>query len=122
MSEYREVKPPQAVVSEPPPLSWDGLLSLGPILVVAVLGGIANFMRKMSQGNTRPYNIMELVGECVVSGFAGVLAYWCVHSWIGSPFLEAATVGICGHAGSRAIFLIENTLAKKAGIKPREDT
>lgn len=107
----------QTVKAEPVPLSWDGLLTLGPIIIVAVLGGIANFWRKANRGDVRPTNIAELVGECFISGFAGVLTYWAIHSWIGSPFIEAATVGIAGHAGSRAIFLIENWLAERAGVK-----
>lgn len=109
--------PVQQVKAEPVPLSWEGLLTLGPVILVAVLGGIANFFRKVSKGHIRPYNIPELIGECFIAGFAGMCAFWVVHSWMGNAYMEAATVGICGHAGSRAIFWLENFLTEKAGIK-----
>lgn len=99
---------------DPLPLTWEGLFTLGPIIIIAVLGGVVNFMRKVREGETRPLNIVELIGELFTSGFAGVIAYWLVHTWIGNPFVEAATVGMAGHAGSRALFLLEKWVERRA--------
>ena len=72
-----------------------------------------NFMRKLQNGQTRIFNIAELVGEVVTSGFAGVITFWlCENSNI-SPLVTAALVGISGHMGSRALFLFEDFLKSK---------
>lgn len=107
------IEQPAPTFREPSPLTWDGLLTLGPIIVIAVLGGIANFSRKVKSGEARPFNVAELIGELFTSGFAGVITYYLAHAWIGNALVEAATVGIAGHAGSRALFLWEKWAEKR---------
>lgn len=83
------------------------------VFALAILGGVVNFMRKLSQGQARIFNLAELVGEIVTSGFAGVLTFWlCENAGI-APLVTAALVGISGHMGSRALFLFEDFLKSK---------
>ena len=107
------------MIETPSPISWEGLKALGPVIAIAVLGGVVAFIRKVRAGQVRPFNVTELIGELVTSGFAGVLAYWLCHSWIGNAYLEAAIIGMAGHMGSRAIFVMETWLEKRLdGVNP----
>lgn len=88
-------------------------LTYGWVFALAILGGVVSFMRKLQDGHTRVFNLIEFIGEIVTSAFAGVLTFWmCEHSGL-SPLVTAAFVGISGHMGSRAIFMAEGWLAKQ---------
>lgn len=88
-------------------------ITYGWVFALAILGGIVSFMRKLQEGHTRAFNIIEFIGEIVTSAFAGVITFWmCEHSGL-SPLVTAAFVGISGHMGSRALFMAEGFLAKQ---------
>ena len=79
--------------------AWVGTLS--------AWGGIVNWIKKRQSGESRPFNVMELVGEIMTSAFAGVLTFWLCETAELQPLLTAALVGISGHMGSRAIYHME---------------
>lgn len=80
---------------------------------LTMLGGFVSYMRKVEQRSPKAFSMMELIGEIAASAFAGILTFWlCEHADI-PPLLTAALVGISGHAGSRALFVLENWLKRK---------
>lgn len=80
---------------------------------LAMLGGFVSYMKKMERRNPKAFSMMELVGEVSASAFAGILTFWlCEHSDI-PPLVTAALVGISGHAGSRAVLIMENWVKRK---------
>jgi len=79
---------------------------------LATLGGFVNFMRRVRQGHTQMFNIIEFVGEIFTSAFAGVITFWLCESSGIDPLLTAALVGVSGHMGSRALFVIEKYLIR----------
>jgi len=89
-------------------------------MCLALWGGTANYIRKLKQNN-KQFSIVELVGEWVVSGFAGFMAALaCIE--LGYSFaIAAAAAGVAGHMGGRSIYFIEqvslNWWEKKYGIK-----
>lgn len=83
------------------------------VFLLAMLGGIVNFMRKLQAGHARVFNMVEFIGEIVTSAFAGVITFWLCENAGFSPLVTAAFVGISGHMGSRAIFMFENWLKNK---------
>lgn len=89
------------------------MLTYAWVFLLAILGGVVNFMRKLNRGNVRVFNIVEFLGELVTSAFAGVIAFWLCENAGMSPLLTAAIVGMSGHMGSRALFMIENWLKSK---------
>lgn len=82
------------------------------VLGLASLGGIVSFMRKLKAGNVRAFNLMEFIGEIVTSAFVGVITFYLCEAANMSQVLTAAFVGISGHMGSRAIFMLEKKLEK----------
>lgn len=88
-------------------------ITYGWVFALAILGGVVSFMRKLQEGHTRVFNLVEFIGEIVTSAFAGVLTFWmCEHASL-SPLVTAAFVGISGHMGSRALFMAEGWLTKQ---------
>lgn len=99
--------------AEPPPISWEGFKDLIPVLLVACLGGLVSFISKVRSGDARPFNFTELIGELLISGFAGTMAFWLCHGFDINPYVTAFLVGISGHMGGRGIFMFEKWAEEK---------
>lgn len=83
------------------------------VILISAIGGVVSFMRKIRGDHARPFNITEFVGEVVTSGFVGVITFWLCESAHVNALLSAALIGVSGHMGSRALFMLENLLKKK---------
>lgn len=92
------------------PLSASQMAPTVTMLAVAMIGGALNFYKKWKDGNVRAFNLTEFVGEVVISGACGLLCYWTMKGFGVNEWLTAASVGIVGHMGSRAIFIAENAI------------
>ena len=101
----------KSVVSAP--FAMENLVPTLWAIAVAALGGVANFWQKVKTGKARAFNIMELVGEVLVSAFVGMVTYWICKGYAVNEWLTAAAVAITGHMGSRAIFLAEQWIETK---------
>jgi hypothetical protein len=105
--------------STPPPangLDLDALLSWAMLIGLSLWGGVASFYRKLKDGHVRAFNITELVGELVISGFTGiVVANLCDTIPCPTP-LKYALVGIAAHMGSRALFKLESMVNQKFNL------
>lgn len=77
------------------------------VILISSWGGIVSFYRKTKLGHTRPFNVMELLGEITTSAFVGMLTFWLCEAANINPLITAAFVGITGHMGSRAIWQLE---------------
>ncbi|MBA3034805.1 MAG: phage holin family protein [Gammaproteobacteria bacterium] len=85
------------------------------VILLSAWGGAVSWLRKRNSGDTRPFNIMELIGELMTSAFAGILTFWlCEHTGT-PPLVTAALVGISGHMGSRAIYIFERWAEARFG-------
>jgi amino acid transporter len=103
------------LVKEPDgPLTAAQAVPTAIMFLVAMLGGFIHFYRKWKEGDVRAFNFTELLGELVVSGLCGVLAFWLFRGLGVNEWLTAAGVGIVGHMGSRALFLAEKTVGNLA--------
>jgi len=79
----------------------------------AAMGGLVSYIRKVREGKARCFNFTELVGELVTSAFVGIGTFWICEYADLDPLLTAALIGICGHMGSRVIFLGEELLNQR---------
>lgn len=96
------------------------LLTYAWVALLSVWGGIVNWLRKYRSGTMPAFNLMELIGEIATSAFAGLLTFWLCESAEIQPLWTAAMVGISGHMGSRAIYLIETLLHERLPTLPGE--
>ena len=88
-------------------------LTMAWVFTLSVFGGVASYVRKINGGIIKRFSIVELVGELVISGFSGIMAFLICDSFGVDAKLTAAIVGISGHMGSRTIFIIEHYANKK---------
>lgn len=92
------------------------LLTYAWVFGLAMLGGAASFVRRVRSGQAKYSNIIELIGELVVSAFAGLVTFFLCRSAGFDEMITAAFIAISGHMGTRIIFLIEAKLVKKLGL------
>lgn len=86
---------------------WVGLLAMS--------GGLVAFIRRLNkQDKPQPLWLIfiKLIGELIISAFAGVITFYlCEHLGV-SPLLTAVFVGISGHMGGNLIDLISKKVEK----------
>lgn len=88
------------------------ILTYAWVLGLALLGGFANFIGKYRRGKVRAFNVTELIGDLVISAFAGIITFYlCTYAEL-DLLLTAALVGMCGNMGSRFIVLMERKIKK----------
>ena len=114
MPEETQVPTQQTPAPDAGPLASSNLTATVIMVLIAIMGGIANFWQKLQSGKVRIFNLAEFLGEIFISGVAGLLAYWLFKGMGLNEYLTAAGVGIVGHMGSRAIFIAENWLEARA--------
>lgn len=104
-------------MSEKDPLNYS-LLTYAWVVILSAWGGAVSFMRKRRRGLVKPFSWVELIVEVLTSAFAGVITFWLCEASRIEPLITAALVGVSGHMGSRAIFLIEQFVETRWGRRP----
>ena len=86
----------------------------GFVLAMALLGGLVSWVAKVRRGELAAANLFHLVGELATSALSGLLAFFLMQ-WLNTPdMLQAAIVGVAGHAGTKGLQWAEDTLKKRA--------
>lgn len=108
----------KAAMPEKDPLSWTAATWLIG-LIMACSGGLLNWYAKVKSGVTRPFNIIELVGEVFTSGFVGMGIFMALDA-VSQPLgLCAAAAGVTGHMATRFLYIIEQVIeAHLEKLKP----
>ena len=89
------------------------------VALLSFWGGVANYVSKVKTGTSR-FNLMEIFGEIIVSGFAGVMTFYICAAFHTPEVLSAVAVGISGHMGARIITQFEVWVSKKMGLPTRD--
>lgn len=76
-------------------------------------GGVISWWHKRKEGQVRPYNMAELLGEILTSGFVGLMTFWLCEYAEMPGLLQAPLIAISGHMGTRALFLFEKWAENK---------
>lgn len=82
------------------------------VLLLAIWGGVVNFIQRLKRGEAKAHNIVELIGEVVISAFVGVVTFYLCELSNFPQVLTAALVAISGHMGTRALFVFESAIEK----------
>jgi len=87
------------------------LITYAGVILLSSWGGLVSYIRKIKAGK-RCFSVAESIGEICISAFVGILTFFLCESMETPQVLSAALIGISGHMGSRAIFVMEE-LAEK---------
>lgn len=96
---------------EKDPLAYP-LLTYAWVFGLALLGGLAGYARKVKSGLVDRFSLIELLGEMVISAFVGIITFYLCEAARVAPVLAAAFIGVAGHMGSRAVFVMESGMAR----------
>ncbi|NLH94278.1 MAG: hypothetical protein GX466_08730 [Candidatus Cloacimonetes bacterium] len=97
---------------EKDPTSWH-LATWALALAMAMGGGFVNWYAKVKVSHTRAFNLLELIGEMVTSGFVGIGVFMTLDGFGQPPSLCAAGAGIGGHMAARLLFILERLIEQK---------
>ena len=104
-----------------------GWITYGWVFALACLGGATSFAAKVRTGAARWFNLTEMLGELFTSAFAGIVTFYLCEAAQFHGLMTAALVGVAGHMGSRAIFIMERFFEQRilgqtgAMYPPREE-
>ena len=90
------------------------------VALLSFWGGCANYVAKVRKGESR-FNLLEIFGEMIVSGFAGVMTFYICAASHTPEVVTAVAVGISGHMGARVITQIERWITNKFGFAHKCD-
>ena len=85
------------------------------VSLLAMAGGLVAFIRRLNKKCTpEPLGLIliKLIGELVISGFAGLVTFYLCEFLEVQPLLTAVLVAISGHMGGNAIDLISKRAEK----------
>lgn len=85
------------------------------VMILGAIGGLVARLQTLIGAGIHCWKcaLGRLAVDSVTSGFCGLLAFWACESINMKPLLTAVMIGITGHMGSRAIFLIEKIIVSK---------
>lgn len=95
---------------EKDPLSYTSL-TYAWVILLSIWGGISGYIRRFKRD--QKFSLAELIGELSISAFVGILTFFLCESAQIQPVMSAALVGVSGHMGSRAIYLIEHLFTRQ---------
>lgn len=108
-----EAQVPAPAPKDHGPFAADQVIPTILVFLIAALGGLVSFYRKWKAKKVRAFNVVELIGELVVSGICGVIGYWLLKGSGVNEYLIAGAVGVIGHMGSRFLFMLEEAAEEK---------
>ena len=86
---------------EKDPTSYS-LLTYAWVITLSAIGGIISYSKK-----AKAFSIVEFTTEIITAAFVGVITFWLCEQALIDPLTTAALVGVSGHMGSRALYMLE---------------
>ena len=91
------------------PANWSTITWLL-LLGMSFLGGISSWYRRVKEGHTRAFNVIELIGEISVSALMGFVGFVAADTYFESQSIAAACAGMSAHFATRLLFGAEGLL------------
>lgn len=82
-------------------------------LVLAAWGGAVNYLQRLKTSSIRVFTLAEMLGEMVISCFAGIVVHLLLSAANINPLTSAAIVAVSGHLGGKLLYAVEVFLAKQ---------
>ncbi len=90
------------------------------VIVLSSWGGMVSYFHNIGSKGLK-FSLFRLFIDLSTSAFVGVLTFLICRATIHSEELTAAMVGISGHMGTRALFLLEKRYEKFFGTVEDRD-
>lgn len=74
------------------------------------LGGISSWYRRVRDGHTRAFNVIEFIGEISISGLMGFTGFVVADWYFDSHGIAAAAGGMSAHFATRLLFSAEGLI------------
>lgn len=90
------------------------------LLCISMLGGFTSWYKRVKEGHTRTFNMIELIGEAATSGLMGFVGFSSALWYFDSVAIASAVAGMSAHFATRLLFRAEGLLdlgAKKLAGK-----
>lgn len=85
-------------------------------VLLALWGGTVSYIGRMKRDD-KSFKALELLGELVISSFAGLITAYGATELGFSFTLTCALAGVAGHMGGKAIKLIETIVVTRLGME-----
>lgn len=92
-------------MDEKDPTSY-GVFTYLMVTAFAAWGGLVSFLRRRHDASNFLW-AKDLAKDLISSAFVGIITFLLCEAAHINPLITAALVGISGHMGSRALFIIE---------------
>lgn len=86
------------------------------VIGLASWGGVVSYLYRVEK-NKLVFSIFRLSAEMTTAAFVGVITYLLCSAAHISPETTAAFVGLSGHMGTRALFILEKKYEAYFGTK-----
>lgn len=84
------------------------------VIGISVWGGVVSYLHKLNKYGIS-FSLFKFMAEIITAAFVGLITFLlCQSSGISMP-ITAALVGISGHMGTRALFILEKKYEKLFG-------
>lgn len=93
-------------------------------LVLAFWGGVSKYLFRLRRTQDMRFKLAELISESVTSSFSGIVCALLTQEYITDSFIVIlAVAGLAGHAGGRALFIVESLVyeARNNGNGPKNN-
>ena len=101
-------------MNTPPDNNFSQLVTFFWVIALSAWGGIVSYLHKVEKLGLR-FSLIKLAAEIFTSGFVGVMTFLLCDAAKLSWEVSAALVGVSGHMGTRALFILENKYSKYFG-------
>lgn len=91
------------------PETWSAVTWLL-LIMMSMLGGVSSWYRRVKDGHTRAFNIIELIGEMSVSAPMGFVGFAVANHYFDSISIGAAAAGMSAHFSTRLLFSAEGLI------------
>lgn len=90
------------------------------LFCLALMGGAANYYSRVKSMRL-PFSLVELAGEFLISGFAGIMMMLACQEWEATTPVTGIMTGLAGHYATRALYLLQNVFFKIPPLKTPDD-
>lgn len=97
-----------------PDSNFNQLITFLWVIALSAWGGIVSYFHKIEKLGVS-FSLFKLAAEIFTSGFVGVITFLLCDAARLSWEVSAALVGVSGHMGTRALFILENKYAQYFG-------